>query len=450
MKTIFRIEPLTLVAVVTALSAPLALAAGCSDEEAPSNQSTVPGPVEVIPDGQAPPTELQLSFTRMTIPGGGGAADIAFVPNSSKFLVTLGSGQLLYGDLTDNDVGQVAQIDHANSTQSFAYDSRGQVWDLDYSYAYLDEADPEVPNDVDEMVTVDVGTFTRTYDEVGRNTRLEYPNGQVRTQDFDTLGRLTQRCYEYPTGPTRCYDAEYDLSGNPDLLTDPDGTSRIIEYDAQNRVTNVEGEGAYDYNALGALSVHADVDVDHQRPRLDNGEPSSAGIPASVDAGDVFLTTGGNVTAIGDSTIGYNHRASLLTSLDDVGTDQDYEFSYNFNLQRSVARNFGTGDVEWYQYQGDNISTISDGNGVAGVKYRYLYDGIDHPLWMYHRDGGGEVYFEVDTLGNVRRLMTPDGDSVGGYDYTAFGRTLEPTDDVLPSDFAQPLRWQGRPLTSRS
>ncbi|NRA35976.1 MAG: hypothetical protein HRU17_21860 [Polyangiaceae bacterium] len=73
-------------------------------------------------------------------------------------------------------------------------------------------------------------------------------------------------------------------------------------------------------------------------------------------------------------------------------------------------------------------------------------DGIDHPLWMYHRDAGGQVYFEVDTLGNVRRLVTPDGDSVGGYDYTAFGRTVTPTDDVLPSDFAQPLRWQGRPF----
>ena len=73
-------------------------------------------------------------------------------------------------------------------------------------------------------------------------------------------------------------------------------------------------------------------------------------------------------------------------------------------------------------------------------------DGIDHLLWMYHRDAGGEVYFEVDTLGNVRRLVTPDGDSVGGYDYTAFGRTVEPTDDVLPTDFAQPRRWQGRPF----
>ena len=72
-------------------------------------------------------------------------------------------------------------------------------------------------------------------------------------------------------------------------------------------------------------------------------------------------------------------------------------------------------------------------------------DGIDHPLWMYHRDAGGQVYFEVDTLGNVRRLVTPDGDSVGGYDYTAFGRTLVPADDVLPSEYAQQLRWQGRP-----
>ena len=94
-----------------------------------------------------------------------------------------------------------------------------------------------------------------------------------------------------------------------------------------------------------------------------------------------------------------------------------------------------------------------------------------HPLWLYHCEHEALVWFELDTLGNVRRLRgaqrffagaisSPPPDplpepplplptDLGGYKYTAFGRLLPPdagtpTPTALGQALSQPMRWQGR------
>ncbi|HSO31030.1 MAG TPA: hypothetical protein VLT33_00900, partial [Labilithrix sp.] len=64
--------------------------------------------------------------------------------------------------------------------------------------------------------------------------------------------------------------------------------------------------------------------------------------------------------------------------------------------------------------------------------------GIDHSLRL-KRGPGTTVYFELDLVGNVRRLRGPNGTDLGGYRYAAFGKTV--TDDALVD---QPLRWKAR------
>jgi|GEM_PF-1868657 len=66
------------------------------------------------------------------------------------------------------------------------------------------------------------------------------------------------------------------------------------------------------------------------------------------------------------------------------------------------------------------------------------------------------VYFEVDTIGNVRHLHTDaavhgvlDGGDLGGYSYTAFGKTIAPSDAggvPTPVGVTQPFGWQGKRL----
>ncbi|HYP97387.1 MAG TPA: hypothetical protein VER96_01850, partial [Polyangiaceae bacterium] len=66
------------------------------------------------------------------------------------------------------------------------------------------------------------------------------------------------------------------------------------------------------------------------------------------------------------------------------------------------------------------------------------------------------VYFEVDTIGNVRHLHTDaavhgslGAGDLGGYSYTAFGKTIAPSDAggvPTPVGVTQPFGWQGKRL----
>jgi RHS repeat-associated protein len=59
------------------------------------------------------------------------------------------------------------------------------------------------------------------------------------------------------------------------------------------------------------------------------------------------------------------------------------------------------------------------------------------------------AYYELDLAGNVRRLRGRDGADLGGYRYSAFGKTLEDTVVRAPVPTSiigapeQPLRWKG-------
>jgi YD repeat-containing protein len=152
---------------------------------------------------------------------------------------------------------------------------------------------------------------------MGRNSHLSYPDGHVRTQAYDELGRLTSRCYAYAGLTTRCYTAEYDAVGNPVAMTDPDGGD-LFEYDALDRLTKVTREvggvpvdvETYAYNALGALKLNAGVPLDDQRPRLSGGGTADAAVPPALGGFPVTLDLGGRVTSLVDATLSWSPKAS--------------------------------------------------------------------------------------------------------------------------------------------
>ncbi|HET8763274.1 MAG TPA: hypothetical protein VFM12_07640, partial [Gemmatimonadales bacterium] len=110
--------------------------------------------------------------------------------------------------------GYVKLIDNGSGIQNITYDARGLRSTVALSFQAAS--------------TITEGNFSYDYDELGRNVYLQFPDGHVRRQVFDALGRLISRCYEYGGSlGTRCYTAEYDPVGNPIVLTDPEGTSSI-------------------------------------------------------------------------------------------------------------------------------------------------------------------------------------------------------------------------------
>ncbi|MES1178300.1 MAG: hypothetical protein ABUL62_28520, partial [Myxococcales bacterium] len=317
------------------------------------------------------------------------------------------------------------------------------------------------------------------YDAVGRNTSLVYPDGHQRTQVFDALGRLTSRCYDYNDGsPSHCYTAQYDAVGNPKVLTDP-GMRREIGYDDLDRVTEVRRYvpanattpayvESYVYNSLGAFSVYDGAVVDDQRPRLTGGGKASAGIPASYAGQPITLDIGGRVTSYNGQTFQYYNVQHALQSLTVGGIRQTFVYDALQRLsnihQGPLNDALPTSDDSYiYADLSSSISAVvvsphtgtppPASDDIARTRFHIGYDRTDQPLWL--TGPANRYYFELDTLGDVRHLHSdatvgtlshPVGD-LGGYSYSAFGKTLAVTDPgglVAPTAVEQSFMWQGK------
>ncbi len=318
------------------------------------------------------------------------------------------------------------------------------------------------------------GVYRYAYDALGRSTRLTYPDGHVRVQVFDDLGRITSRCYAYPGDASldRCYAASYDAVGNPVRLVDPEGSDAYV-YDALDHLTKVTrrdsggvvlGVEDYAYNALGALRLHAGAVVDHQRPRLAGGGSADAAVPATLDAQPVVLDGGGRVTSLRGAALAWSKNGQLRGASAPVPVPAS-PLTFGFDAAMRRAWTEGQADTELYHYEGPHRIAAIVPKDLPADQLTFLFDGIDHPLRLGGtriRDIGppspaareqGPVavaYYELDLAGNVRRLRARDGRDLGGYRYTAFGETLEDTVQrlVIPNTYGgdnrkQPLRWKG-------
>jgi RHS repeat-associated protein len=358
------------------------------------------------------------------------------------------------------------RLSSVSMSQRFEYDTRGLL-----SSVFL-TAGQTIPSDT--------GEFRYSYDEVGRNTLLVYPDGHTRQQTFDALGRLTSRCYAYSDGsPEHCYTAEYDVAGNPKVLVDPDMRQEIT-YDALDRVTEVRRYvppsasqpayiETYAYNALGGFSIYDGVALDDRRPRLAGGGTASAGIPATFAGQPVTLDAGGRVTALNGKTFQYyklNHRLQTAST-----ATERTSYAYD-SLERLVGMETGATDgslplsQHLFIYNALESSAAAIAEAVRSAPtpstspapdppnprtaQRFIYDGLDHPLALPEANSR-TVYYEVDVIGNVRHLHGTaegvDARDLGGYTYTAFGKSIpvgQPGGLPGPSK-NQSLRWQGRP-----
>jgi RHS repeat-associated protein len=411
----------------------------------PSTSASLARAVEAPPgnEGSAFGRNLEYDLLAAEGSGGGSAAPVAAYAYSrdtagrltqmtARFTSPIGLGHAPLSSYEYRPDGRLARVTNADGIHAFTYDARGLV------------ATQTVAGE---------GTYTYGYDKLGRSASIGYPDGHMRHQVFDELGRITSRCYEYPSDNSlkRCYGAEYDAVGNPTRLTSPESDDRMV-YDALDRLTKVtrQGSGAasivetYDFNALGALKVNDGVILDHQRPRLNGAGNADAAVPATLAAEPVALDAGGRITTLPRASLTWSRRGYLSQAAAPVPAAPEI-YGVDAFLRR-VWKVQG-GDAEFYAYEGaDRIAIVAldgrdpaTGNGVPGpVIETYLFAGVDHPLRM-QRGLEPAVYFEIDLAGNVRRLRGPNGTDLGGYTYTAFGKIV--TDDAR---IKQSLRWKGR------
>ena len=299
------------------------------------------------------------------------------------------------------------------------------------------------------------GTYSYEHDAAGRNRLLVFPDGHQREQAFDAQGRITSRCYRYPGQPAfdRCYTSEYDATGNPVRMVDPEGED-LLTVDALDRLTSVTRRVAgqadvvetLSYNALGALGSHAGSTLNTARPRLTGGGTAPSAIPASIDGRDVSIDGLGQVVGIGSETLSWT-RSGQLTGIVRAADEERYSYdAYQRRIARSRGPVGGPFASVYYTYEGPNIAQEVTMSPNALLR-SWIYDGVDHPLRMRDSRPGAATpiaYYELDLAGNVRRLRAPGGADLGGYRYAAFGKQLAADATTPAPTVDQPMRWKGR------
>lgn len=215
------------------------------------------------------------------------------------------------------------------------------------------------------------GEVAYTYDAVNRRQTMTVPGESPVDYDYDAANRLTSiERDEYATA------ISYDEAGRRDAVTLPDGITEDYSYDAASELTSISyaslsdelGDLAYAYDSSG-------------RRRQASGTFAGTILPAAVSS--TSYNDANQLTQWGAKSLAYDLNGNLTS-------EGSTEYSYD-------ARN--------------QLSTISDGNGLVG---EFHYDGlgrrvektVDSLTTKYLYDGQNAVQ-ELSATGAVRaNLLT--------------------------------------------
>ncbi len=317
------------------------------------------------------------------------------------------------------------------------------------------------------------GTITYTYDNMGRTTKVDNPDGSFVTYAHDNVGNIIE--VKTPTQTiSKTYDAlnrlstvtdaqgitsyTYDAIGRQTQIVYPNGTTTNYVYDSRNRVTSITHKSS---GGATLQSFTYTLDAVGNRTQV----VESSGRTVNYTYNNVNQLTqevvtndpsGNNTT----TTYSYDLVGNLVTKIVD-GTSTTYTYNNNDQLTQQDAQTFtydGNGnliqkDSTSYEYDDKNrltkattpTSTIEykyDANDnriakvVDGATTSYLIDtntayaqvitessGGTDVHYTYGNDliSNGSQFFLTDALGSTRGLVDSSETLTDSYDYTPYG-----------------------------
>jgi len=300
-------------------------------------------------------------------------------------------------------------------TTSYSYDT--------YDDPFTSKADSHLV-----QVTNPKGAATRyTYDNLGRLTRLDYPDGQIASEvyGYDPAGNLTVKTqdsrtktleYEFFAGyrmkavnePGRRVEYGYDNNDNVTSQTTT-GSAYYYQYDARNRVTqmtaNLDGYWfgfGYGYDVYGRMTSltypNRTSPVTYSYDELDRLQ----NIPRFVNSCAYDL----------------DNKLTQMTYANGVANT----YSYDVN-DRPININAGWGSLLNLDYAYDPVGNITRINSDY-----YGYDGLNRLTWYGNsatpRTGNG-MSWNYDGAGNMtgkERFVIGGSQGVTSFDYDAANR----------------------------
>jgi RHS repeat-associated protein len=366
--------------------------------------------------------------------------------------------------------GNLEEIEDAiGRTVSYSYDKADRPTEIDYSQEATPDVTYEYDKDGNVVKMIDgSGTTTRTYDQLGRLTKVVNGRSEVVEYEYNLGNQQTE--IVYPNGEP--VEREFDKSGRMKAVTDWLGNETTFEYNADSQIeATVFPEGTanideYAYSRAGELS---EISMKHEKEVLasmaytrdaigqitkavETGFPEVPEYSWGYDAKNRLTKSNGttfgydsanNVTKISSTTYEYDKA-------DQIESASNASFEFNEVGQRVKTTPSG-GSATTYSYdQAGNLSAIDspgidntfeyDGNGLRiketkdATTYKMVWDSTPglplmlragNDYYVYGPDGlpieeitsGSVDYLHHDQLGSTRVLTNSSGEVTGTYRY---------------------------------
>lgn len=393
-------------------------------------------------------------------------------PNSEKVLITYlynSRGQLtdkLYPDNTsahytyDANGRLETASNRASATTTFSYtytyynngrmksvtDSNGRTISYDqYDGIGQSKKVTLFPNTADQrIVTYDYdaanrpgniyssgGTFTFSYDALGRRSRRANPNGTQTDYSYDDLNRLTSLNHNITGGSTIMANGypEYDQTGNIKTRTGDYPASYL--YDELYRLKQSStpwGEEKYDYDDVGNRTKGPGAkDITY---RYNSGNQMLVGRTLSYGYDDMGNQTQRIIGNAAEKTwsIAWDseNRIIKMERIKGAAEKQTVTFRYDPMGRRIEKKNVVIKDgstkttTTAYVYDNDRIVLELEDDGSTTTKTFYTHGpGTDEPLSMERNNK--YFFYHADHLGSIMAVTNISKTIIQRYSYDAFG-----------------------------
>ncbi len=299
-----------------------------------------------------------------------------------------------------------------------------------------------------ELVTP-LGTYTYTYDGLGRVTAKTLKSGSVtvaketylytESSDSGYTSRLKKRI----TYKDNSWDG-YTCDGNgliKNIVHSPGTHLRTYQYDGMNRLTREDIQGhktaTYEYDKAGNLTCRKEYD--YHTMSLDGETPNKTvtytyqnGRMTSYDGESCVYDENGNPTTYRGKTLTWTRGRLLETYPSLTSPEETWTFTYNADGIR-VGKS-APGTTTTYGVDGERI-VYEKTNGQ--IK-RYFYDESGIAGFEY---SGQKYVFRKNLQGDVVGICSSSGTLIGEYVYDAWGNLLEEPESGIMKD--NPFRYRG-------
>ena len=331
------------------------------------------------------------------------------------------------------------------------HDDTAKMKRLVYSHSGTSDSYTQKTDDLGRMteLVTPLGTYTYTYDGLGRVTAKTLKSGSVtvaketylytESNDSGYTSPLKKRI----TYKDNSWDG-YTCDGNgliKNIVHSPGTHLRTYQYDGMNRLTREDIQGhktaTYEYDKAGNLTCRKEYD--YHAMSLDGETPNKTvtysyqnGRMTSYDGESCVYDENGNPTTYRGKTLTWT-RGRLLETYPSL-TSPNVTWTFTYNADGIRVGKSAPGTTTTYGVDGERIVYEKTGGQIK----RYFYDesGI---AGMYYQ--GAYWYFRKNLQGDVVGICNASGTLIGEYAYDAWGNLLEEPESGIMKD--NPFRYRG-------